>query len=400
MKVLFLNLLDFNSFNEKNIYTDLLREFIKNKHEVFCISPAERRTKVKTHFEENGHILKLKIGNTQKTNIIEKGISTLMIEKQFISAIKKYFSNIKFDLILYTTPPITFASVIKFVKKRDRAKTYLMLKDIFPQNAVDLGLMSKTGIKGLMYKFFRNKEKKLYMLSDYIGCMSQANVQYVLKHNPQVSQNKLGICPNSVDVQNVILSKNEKISIREKYEIPQDKKVFIYGGNLGKPQDVPFIINCFKEAEKINNAYFIVAGSGTDKHLFEKYIKEEKPENVRLFDLLPKEEYDKIVASCDVGLIFLNHLFTIPNFPSRLLSYLQAAIPVLACTDSNTDISNVIEEGNFGKWCESDKVSNFINAVNYFCENNISNMGLRGKDYLLNHYDVKFSYQAIIDKMN
>ena len=123
MQVLFLSLLDFGSFEERNIYTDLLREFIKNGHDVYCISPTERKSGIKTHFEENGHLLKLRIGNTQKTNIIEKGISTLMIESQLVAAIKKHFSHIRFDLVLYATPPITVAGAVKYVKKRDGAKT-------------------------------------------------------------------------------------------------------------------------------------------------------------------------------------------------------------------------------------------------------------------------------------
>ena len=164
MKLLFMTLLDFKSIEEHNIYTDLLREFRKNGHEVYVISPVERKENQETHLiEENGAtILKLKIGNTQKTNIIEKGISTVMLEPTFIKGIKKYFSNVKFDLILYSTPPITFCGAIEFVKKRDNAKTYLLLKDIFPQNAVDMGMLSKSGVKGILYKYFRNKEKKLY----------------------------------------------------------------------------------------------------------------------------------------------------------------------------------------------------------------------------------------------
>ena len=97
MKVLFLSLLDFNSFSDRNIYTDLLRELIKDGNEVYCISPIEKRMKEETHLEENGRLLRLKIGNIQKTNVIEKGISTLLVEKQFISAIKKYFTCVKFD---------------------------------------------------------------------------------------------------------------------------------------------------------------------------------------------------------------------------------------------------------------------------------------------------------------
>ena len=164
MNVLFLTLLDFSSLQERNIYTDLLREFIKNGHEVYAISPVEKRKKQETHIihENQTTILRIKIGNIQKTNVIEKGISTITIESAIKRAIKKYFSDVKFDLILYSTPPITLVSAIEYVKKRDEATSYLLLKDIFPQNAVDIGLMNTTGLKGILYHYFRKKGKKLY----------------------------------------------------------------------------------------------------------------------------------------------------------------------------------------------------------------------------------------------
>lgn len=374
MNVLFLTLLDFDSLDERNIYTDLLREFAKHGHNLFVISPVEKRKKQETRLlkTDKAMILKLKIGNTQKTNIIEKGISTISIEPKFIAGIKKYFSDIKFDLVIYSTPPITFCNAIEFVKRRDGAKTYLLLKDIFPQNAVDLGMMSKNGVKGLIYKFFRNKEKKLYRISDYIGCMSQANVDYVLKHNPEINPEKVEICPNSVDVVDMSIDEETRREIRKKYSIPLDKKVFIYGGNLGKPQGIDFMIECLKSQKKNKDAYFLIVGDGTEYGKIESYVENDKPMNVRLMKRLPKDDYDKMVAACDVGMIFLDHRFTIPNFPSRILSYMQAKIPVLAVTDSNTDIGKVIVEGGFGWWCESDRVENFI-----ICLERINNIQIK-----------------------
>ena len=110
MNVLFITLLDFDSLHESNIYTDLLREFVKNGHDVYVISPVERRRKVATHLvsEDHSTILKLKIGNIQKTNVIEKGFSTILIEPTYKRAIRKYFSKVKFDLVLYSTPPNIF----------------------------------------------------------------------------------------------------------------------------------------------------------------------------------------------------------------------------------------------------------------------------------------------------
>lgn len=202
MNVLFMSLISFESLQKRNIYTDLLREFIRNRHFVYAVSPIEKRENQETHLvkEENAVILRLQIGNIQKTNIIEKGISTVMIEPQFKAAIRKYFPNVRFDLILYATPPVSFGGAVEYVKKRDGAKTYLLLKDIFPQNAVDIGLMSMRGLKGLLYRHFRRQEKRLYAISDHIGCMSQANVDYVIAHNPEVDPEIVEVCPNSIEV--------------------------------------------------------------------------------------------------------------------------------------------------------------------------------------------------------
>lgn len=361
MNILFLTLLGFESLQERNIYTDLLREFVKTGHDVFAISPIEKREGIGTHVvtEDRAHILRLKTGNIQKTNIIEKGISTIMIAPTFKSAIKKYFSDVRFGLVLYSTPPITFVSAIEYVKSHDGARTYLLLKDIFPQNTVDIGMMSTTGIKGMLYKYFQKQEKKLYRISDKIGCMSQANVDYVITHNPEIDPKKVEVCPNSIDVIDKSVNEETRNQIRSKYGIPLDRKVFIYGGNLGKPQGIPFLIKCLKKCSDIDAAYFLIVGDGTEYGTLEEYVNTSKQKNLKLMKRMPKEDYDTMVGACDAGMIFLDHRFTIPNFPSRLLSYMQAKIPVLAVTDPNTDIGNIITDNGFGWWCESNDVRAF-----------------------------------------
>lgn len=365
MNILFLTLLDCVSIEEHNIYTDLLREFAKHGHSLYIISPIERRKKKNTYLIKNGNvkILKQKIGNTQKTNIIEKGISTVSIESIFIHGIKKYFSDVKFDLILYSTPPITFCKAVEYVKNRDHAKTYLLLKDIFPQNAVDIGMLSKTGIKGLLYRFFRKKEKRLYEISDMIGCMSQANVDYVLKHNPEIPKEKVEICPNSIEVIDKSVDEETKIKIRKKYGIPLNKTVFVYGGNLGKPQGVDYIIECLKTQKDRDTVFFLIVGDGTEYKKIETYIFNDNPSNVRLMKRLPKDDYDKMVGACDVGMIFLDYRFTIPNFPSRLLSYMQAKLPIFAVTDPNTDIGKFLVDNEIGWWCSSSNANVFNEMI-------------------------------------
>lgn len=397
MNVLFLTLLDFSSLNERTIYTDLLREFYKNGHSVYAISPVERRKKQSTTLlrTEKATILKLKIGNTQKTNVFEKGISTVRIEPQFIAGIKKYFSDVRFDLVIYCTPPITFCNAIEYVKKRDNSKTYLLLKDIFPQNAVDIGMMTKSGWKGIIYKVFRKKEKQLYRISDYVGCMSQANVDYILKHNPEINPERVEVCPNCVEPIDMGVDEETKRNLRNKYGIPLDKKVFIYGGNLGKPQGIDFMIKCLQSQEKNTDVFFLIVGDGTEFSKIETYVNEAKPSNVKLMKRLPKEDYDKMVGACDVGMIFLDYRFTIPNFPSRLLSYMQAKLPVLAVTDPNTDVGKVIVDGGFGWWCESNDIESFEHTILNICESNDFVMKDKEYQYLIDYFSVEKAYKTI-----
>lgn len=397
MNILFLTIGSFGSIENHGIYSDLMREFRNQGHKVYYVSPYQKREGKETEFkEENGACaLNVKIGNITKCGIIEKGISTLRIEGQYKRAIKKYLSNVKFDLVMYSTPPITFAKVIKYVKKRDGAKSYLLLKDIFPQNAVDIGMLTKGGLKGILYKFFRRKEKKLYALSDKIGCMSQANVDYVINNNPEIKPEKVEICPNSIEIVDMSITKEEREELRNKYGIPLDKKVFIYGGNLGKPQGIGFLIECLKAEKENENSYFLVVGDGTEYRRLESFFNEEKPENMKLMKRLPKEDYDRMVAACDVGMIFLDHRFTIPNFPSRLLAYMQAGVPVLAATDPNTDVGKVIEEGGFGWWCESNDVSAFTAKVSEAEKADYAKMAENEKYYLEENYTVAKAYKTI-----
>ncbi|MBQ3483153.1 MAG: glycosyltransferase family 4 protein [Clostridia bacterium] len=397
MNILFLTIGRMESIEERGIYPDLLRYFRDQGDCIYAVSPYERRTGRCTELtEERGaKILHVSIGNITKCGLIEKGISTLRVESKFLAAIKKYFADIKFDLVLYSTPPITFANVIRYIKKRDHAITYLLLKDIFPQNALDLGMLSGGGWKGLIYRYFRAKEKKLYALSDRIGCMSQANADYVLRHNPQLCADKVEVCPNCIEVQDMRLTETERADMRAKYGIPQDKTVFVYGGNLGKPQGIPAIIECLKTQEKNGDCFFLIVGDGTEYGKLEAYVEQAKPDNVRLMKRLPKADYDRLVAACDVGLIFLDHRFTIPNFPSRLLAYMQAGLPVLACTDPNTDIGKVIVDGGFGWWCESNDTDKFKTVITEIREAERKAMGDRALTYLTEHYTAEIGCKII-----
>lgn len=403
MNILFLTLIEINSIEDRGIYHDLLRKFRDEGHAVTVVTSVERRKRISTNlYEKEGvSILQVKTLNIQKTNIIEKGIGTLAIEYQYLLAIKKHLANKKFDLALYSTPPITLAKAIEFVKKRDHAKSYLLLKDIFPQNAVDMKLMSE---KGFLFKYFRKKEVKLYMISDKIGCMSKANVDFVLKHNPGIANDKVEINPNSIEIKHFKeLELSEKYEIKKKYNIPQGRKTFIYGGNLGKPQGVDFLIEVLNLKKEDKDVFFVIVGSGTEFGKIQNWIEQQNPENVLLLSALPKIDYDRLVSVCNIGLIFLHKDFKIPNYPSRLLSYLEFKMPVLAATDNNTDVGSDLVKNNCGLSAYSGNLEQITNAIDCFklmSEYQFELMRINSFKFLEHNFQVQVTYKKIISSVS
>lgn len=396
MNVLFLTLVGINSIEDRGIYQDLLRKFRNEGHDVTIVTPVERRKGIQTNYQEKEgvSILQVKTFNITKTNILEKGIGTLAIEYQYLQAIKKFLSHKKFDVVLYSTPPITLVKVIEFIKKKDHAYSYLLLKDIFPQNAIDMKML-KPG--SFLHKQFSKKEKKLYQISDTIGCMSPANVEFVLNHNPEISPNKVEVNPNTIQPLILNYTEEDKLKIREKYNIPLDKKVLVYGGNLGKPQGLDFLLETISET-KNNQVYFLIVGDGTEYPKIKNWFDFNKPTNAKLLQRLPKEDYDKLLAACDIGLIFLDKNFLIPNFPSRLLSYLEMKKPILAATDPHTDIGSIIEDNKCGYKVISGNQTEMQNKLDSLLNDNLIEMGLNGRKLLFNEYLVDKSYELILNK--
>lgn len=392
-RILVLTIININNLDEQRLYHSLFKS-LSNEVKVDILSVNDLDADIK-HLG-NATIYKVESKSLFKVNKLTKALNLLSLNRRFKKVINENLVDNKYDLILYSTPPITLNNTIKYVKKKFKAKSYLLLKDIFPQNAVDLNMFKKNG---LIYKYFRQKEKKLYKLSDYIGTMSQGNLEYVSNNNT-VDLSKLEVNPNSIVIkENKKIDLNNRETILIKYNLPLSRPLFIYGGNLGVPQGVDFIIDVIRQNESKRN-HIVIVGDGTEKQKIHKIIKEEKIKNTTFLEKLPKREYDELLKACDVGLIFLDKRFTIPNIPSRLLSYLEYSKPVIAATDKNTDLRNIIEGGGFGYWCESKEPKEMLDLFEKIKEKkNIETMGDKGREYLEKNYDVKISSKLILDKM-
>jgi glycosyltransferase involved in cell wall biosynthesis len=384
----------------QNIYTDLVDGFIEQGNRVTVLRQDETRTKgaLLLNYRKNVCILSIPTGKLLRTNLIKKGLNTLLLESRFIKKLKQIdFSTI--DVLIYSTPPITFQKVIVVLKKKYSCIAYLLLKDIFPQNAVDMGMIRK---RSLVYLLFRSKEKKLYQYSDIIGCMSPANVDYLLSHNPELVSKQIHIAPNCIFPSRSSL-KIKKIELYNKYGIPSDSIQFIYGGNLGKPQGIDFLICCINELQYDNSIFFTIVGNGTEYDKLSHFIKNNNIKNTKLFTFLSKEQYFELLSCMDIGLVFLDNRFTIPNFPSRVLDYMNYFMPIVACTDKICDIKQEICDQGAGFWCESKDTKSFIEIIEKIKNNKeeiCSSMGKKSRELLIEKYAVSTVVLKIQKEIN
>lgn len=397
MNILMLMISYPNVQQNTNMYTDLADEFKKNGHNVYVATGEEKRKCNKTidNSESGINVLRIKIGNIFNVGIIEKGISTITLPYIFNRAINKYFKAIQFDLIVSSTPPITFLPTIKLLKKRMKSKTYLILRDIFPQNAKDLGLINNR----FLFNYFRKKEKELYLVVDSIGCMSQGNIEYVKKHNKEVQEGKLHLLPNWVKVNKKNNAQNS--NMKGKYGL-EDKIVAVFGGNMGKPQALDFLIDVANEVQHIEELMFLLVGDGTEKNRIRNKVNKLNLKNVMIKDQIPREDYQKLISECDIGLISLSDKFTIPNIPSKTLGYFEMELPILACIDKNTDYSKMLDDSKAGFWSITGDFNSYIENLQILLndEKLRKYMGRNGRVYLDENCDVKKACSIILSKIN
>jgi Glycosyltransferase len=354
MNILYLSAVPFKFDKNPSIYTDLIQELtgFGDKVTILSITSDLKPFQIKKISQKNIDLIYIGSFQLYNINIFRKGLSILSLPFFMRRAIKGLDLK-KFEVVLYETPPITWAGIVKEIKKKNKIKSFLMLKDIFPQNAVDIGLMKKEGI---IFKYFKRKEKLLYEISDYIGCMSKGNMDYILKNNLEISQEKVYYFPNT-----------KKDTGNRSIGFEKEKLQFVYGGNMGLPQGVLNIAPAITYFKNDKDIEFIFVGKGTEWNKINEYFKEQK--NVKVLESLPRKEYEKLLSSCDAGFIFLDSRFTIPNYPSRTLAYLEKGIPIIAATDKNTDIRNLVQDNNVGLWSCSDDIASLIENIKIMKEN-------------------------------
>lgn len=403
MNILFIFARQSEEKTDSTLTKDLADEFFKQGNNIIVATLLERKYKKETTLKiENGYeVLRIKTENYFNiSNSIEKGIATIKIPLDLRRGIEKSLKDRKIDLIITHTPFISSEKLVKPLKQLFNCPAHLILWDIFPQNAKDIGLLNNK----ILFKFFKYKEKKMLQTYDYIWCMSQGNLNYMKNNYKYLSSRTLGILKNWGIIKDKL--KVDRESIRKRYGYKLKEFIVVFGGNMGKPQKLENIIELAKKILDLeeNNIKFLFIGSGSEKERLERYVKKEGIINIKFINYIPRDEYEELIASCDIGLVSLDERFTVPNFPSKTTDYFKLSLPILASIDNcaKEDYGFFLQtEAKAGKVAEAGNINDLYKIFMelYLNENLRKEMGENGRKYYEKYLSSEVAYKTIMRKV-
>lgn len=401
MNILFLFLRHSENPKDSTLTKDISDEFHKQGHNVYVATLLEKKEGRETQLKiENGYnVLRVKTGNYfDSPGKIEKGITALTMPNILKREIIKNIGNVKIDLIFTHTPFISNANLINGLKEHFNCKSMLHLWDIFPQNGEDIGLLKNR----LLINYFKSVEKKMYEAFDYVGCMSKGNLEYMKSHDEGFNKRQYFVLKNWAIIKPEL--EVDRDIFREKYGYTKNDFICIFGGNMGKPQRLENLV-CLAEKSKLNkDIKFLFVGKGTEQNKIEEMAKEKKLNNIKFLNYIPREDYEKLTASCDVGLVSLDERFTVPNFPSKTTDYFKLKLPILASLDSCSakDYGIFLQEdvkgGLFAPAGDSEKLYNQLMKL-YSSRELRVNLGNNGRKYYEKNLGVHRAYETIMKEI-
>jgi glycosyltransferase involved in cell wall biosynthesis len=319
---------------------NLAAEFHRLGHEPVVVAPDENiRADTEISCENGIKVLRVRTGKIKTASRLIRGFNEARLPGMIWNKGRCFFEDNPCDLIIYYSPTIFFGTFVKKLKKLFSCPSYLVLRDIFPQWAIDAGVLKQ----GIIYYYFKFKERQNYEAADIIGVQSPANLCY-FEENCLDKQYQLEVLYNWTTLQedNIQLGTH-----RERLGL-QEKTVFFYGGNIGVAQDMDNIIRLAKYLQNEPDAYFLLVGDGSEVPRLRADIVSNGLTNISIHDSVGQQEYLSMLSEFDVGLITLNRNLKTNNFPGKMLGYMYNSMPILASINPGNDLREIIEKNLAG----------------------------------------------------
>ncbi|MFA0254810.1 glycosyltransferase family 4 protein [Vibrio breoganii] len=322
---------------------ELAVELIEQGHEVTVITPhfdSAQSALIQDRIDDV-QIWRFYSGEIKDVGKVKRAINETLLSHRAWRAIKGHVGKDSFDGVVYYSPSIFFGSLVAKLKKRCQCQSFLVLRDFFPQWAVDSGLMREGSAIERYFRFF---ETLSYRQADMIGVMSEKNLE-IFNHNTQglypasILRNWANLSPHTVTA--------DVSSLRQRLGL-SDEVIYFYGGNIGHAQDMANLMRLTKSMQSCDNAHFLFVGQGDEVELVKQLMLDWGLSNCTYLPSVTQNEFKDILAQVDVGLFSLSAQHSAHNFPGKLLGYMVQSLPILGSVNKGNDLMGLVNTSGAG----------------------------------------------------
>ncbi len=331
---------------------DLSREFVRQGHELTVLLPAANLSQPWSLEDVDGvQVLRLRAPRTKDIGYVRRTLGEFWMPFAMRRHLRQSpLAGQRWDGLVWYAPSIFHGPLAAALKAASACRGYLIIRDIFPEWAVDMGLMGR----GLPYRFFDTVARYQYSVADVIGVQTPGNRGYFDQwlrkpgRKLEVLQNWLG------------KPAQQPCSIRVDQTSLAGRKVFVYAGNMGVAQGMDILLDLAERLKSRHDVGFLFVGRGSDAQRLREEALVRGLSNVLFYDEIDPDEIPDLYAQCAVGLVALDARHKSHNIPGKFLTYMQSGLPVLANVNAGNDLAQMIREEQIGQVCESNQIDELL----------------------------------------
>lgn len=334
---------------------DLSREFVRQGHQLTVLLPAHDQHEPWRLEQFDGvQVLRLKAPKTKDVGYFRRTLAELAMPFAMLRNLKRSpLANSRWEGVVWYAPSIFHGPLVSALKKSSKCKSYLIIRDIFPEWAVDMGLMGR----GLPYRFFDAVARYQYSVADVIGVQTPGNKTYFDQWQQQPNR-RLEVLQNWLDEPT-----QAKCPIRIDETPLAGRKVFVYAGNMGVAQGMDILLDLAEKLLVRPDVGFLFVGRGSEAARLKAAAQTRQLHNVVFFDEIHPDEIPDLYAQCTVGIVALDPRHKSHNIPGKFLTYMQSGLPVLANVNAGNDLAKMIRDKQVGQVCESNSIDELLHLT-------------------------------------
>lgn len=321
-----------------HLLKDILQGLLEQGHQIVRIVATDDLldTSYKMGIEDITYIPVLR-KKADHANIIKRYITDTLTNMKMARLIRKSGADVLFEDVSYSSFWAIRAA------KRKKMRVVSMLQDVWPDNAVQSGLIRKDSF---IYKFFAFWQRPVYRHSHRLICISDDMKAFIASKG--VAEDKIGVIYNWGYTDDTVNIPWEENAFVKKYDLAADVFYAVYAGNIGRMQNVELILmaaQCLKAEQRIR---FLIIGEGARYEDIKQMAEDKKLSNIRFLPFQPPELATSIYSAAGVNLIPLVPGGVQTALPSKTGVCLSCGQPAVFCFGKGCQFSELVHSYKAG----------------------------------------------------